>query len=325
MGTLRRRAATAIAFGLLVTGAALAAASLTDPAGDAMGAGADVTRIDASHDSTTWTLRVATPNHSGLQRTENIQVFLDTDRNRSTGTNGYDFRLRVFGGDPTPIALERWSGSWEPAGGLISSSFSAGLTATLSRAALGVSGSVNLAVYTVDGTTGQASDIAPGPSLSERWTYSFTSAPADSDRDGVANPADRCPSIPAGPYDANRNGCPGPFPQIKAHISYLFRLSAGSVYYTQLQVKDVPAASAVVLAGDGVREVRKGAGASRTLIRHRFGAGDLIKLTATKRGWIGYYAEFRVLATGHLTLKRRACTSPTGTAPVACAKVPRGR
>ena len=324
MGTLRH-AAIAIGFGLLMSGVALAAASLTDPAGDATGAGADITRIDASNDSTTWTLRVAAPNHPGLQATENMQVYLDTDRNRSTGTNGYDFRVRVFGGDPMPIALERWTGGWGAADGLLSSSFDAGLTARLSRTALGVAGSVDLAVLTVDGRTGLLSDLAPGPSLSERWTYTFASAQTDSDRDGVANPADRCPSVPAGPYDANRNGCPGPFPQIKAHVAYLFRLSAGSVYYTQLQVKDVPAASAVVLAGDGVREVRKGAGASRTLIRHRFGAGDVIKLTATKRGWIGYYAEFRVLATGHLALKRRACTSPTGTAPIACAKVPRGR
>jgi uncharacterized delta-60 repeat protein len=38
--------------------------------------------------------------------------------------------------------------------------------------------------------------------------------PPDSDGDGVPDPSDRCASVPGGRFDANRDGCPGPYARI---------------------------------------------------------------------------------------------------------------
>jgi Low-density lipoprotein receptor repeat class B len=39
--------------------------------------------------------------------------------------------------------------------------------------------------------------------------------PADTDHDGIIDPLDRCPTVPAGRFDVNHDGCPGPYAKLR--------------------------------------------------------------------------------------------------------------
>lgn len=82
--------------------------SLSDPSGDA-GAAPDITNVEVADDvpgSFTFTIELATM--QDLQPDGFLVVFLDTDRNDSTGRNGAEFYVAAT---PKGVQLARWSGS----------------------------------------------------------------------------------------------------------------------------------------------------------------------------------------------------------------------
>jgi hypothetical protein len=95
----RRIVLLAIAVGLMVFGAAGAGAanntSFTDPAGDS-GTGADFRQIQVSNDydgNVSWVLDLA--NRTTLAGDDFVSIFMDTDKNQSTGRFGVDFAIGV--------------------------------------------------------------------------------------------------------------------------------------------------------------------------------------------------------------------------------------
>jgi hypothetical protein len=105
---------------LAISSAALAVLALaglagavvgTDPAGDS-GTAPDITRVEVTADAARrFTFGVSLPNRaSGLEANELLLVFLDTDRNSSTGDLGGDYRILLG----SVYNLSRWTGSaWE--------------------------------------------------------------------------------------------------------------------------------------------------------------------------------------------------------------------
>jgi hypothetical protein len=82
--------AAALASGFVLT-SALADSPFTDPVGDATGNAPDITAVQVSNDSGgNITFHVAVAN--GTPESE-LTIWLDTDKNASTGDNGYDYRL----------------------------------------------------------------------------------------------------------------------------------------------------------------------------------------------------------------------------------------
>lgn len=95
----RRIMLLAVAVGMLLFGAAGAGAandtSFTDPTGDS-GTGADFTTIRASNDydgNVTFVLEFA--NRSTLTGDDFVSIFMDTDKNQSTGRFGIDYAIGV--------------------------------------------------------------------------------------------------------------------------------------------------------------------------------------------------------------------------------------
>lgn len=306
--------------------------TLSDPAGDAAGGGADITNVVVSNDASgNISIRVETPNHAAIATTENIQLFIDLDSSGSTGTNGYERRLRVFGGSQPPIAIETWTGNWVPlAAPSFKGTFDGGLTATISKTDLGVTDSFSYAVITIDGKTGDISDLAPNGALSERHKYTLSNPVVDSDKDGIVDTKDACRQVAAGKYDVNRNGCPGPFRSIRPRVAFTYEAKNKTTRFTMLAVKGVPVGSTVTLAGAGLKEIIRatsGTALSRKMLGQAFLSGRTLDVKVTKPGLIGYVRRFRIAPSGGLAAGGAAlCIRAQGaTSPVACASVDRGK
>jgi hypothetical protein len=95
----RRMVLLAVAVGLLVFGVAGAGAanntSFADPAGDS-GTGADFTQIQVANDyDGNVTLVLDLANRTTLTGDDFISIFMDTDKNQSTGRFGVDFAIGI--------------------------------------------------------------------------------------------------------------------------------------------------------------------------------------------------------------------------------------
>lgn len=180
----RRLALLIAALAVLACSSAFAgstkSSSYTDPFPDALGAGLDVSTITVSDAANgTITFRIDTPNaqRTTVQGTDNLQLFIDADRNRSTGTNGFEYRMSLFGGNLPPFILEHWNGSaWvDTHAASFSGSFSNGVIFTVNSTDLGGATAFDFGIVTVDGSTGDNSDLAPNGALDE--TYPFPGPP----------------------------------------------------------------------------------------------------------------------------------------------------
>jgi hypothetical protein len=85
--------------------------TVTDPSGDA-GTAPDIIKLVVADDvAGSFTFRIELATMPDLQPDGFLVVFLDTDRNESTGRNGAEFYVSAT---PKGVALARWSGSaWE--------------------------------------------------------------------------------------------------------------------------------------------------------------------------------------------------------------------
>ena len=224
----------------------------------------------------------------------------------------------MFGGSTPPIGLARWSGSeWASVSSSgFNGSFSAGLTARVAKSDLGGTNAFQYAVITIDGKTGELSDRAPDGALGQRWSYALSAPVVDLDKDGVLGTKDKCPRTAAGRYDANTNGCPGPYPAIAARVSYAYILAVRSHSVHRLHGRrGAPAgATPAIVSGPGVTESLKSSGrpvVTARVTKSRFRPGQTITVTVTKPGMVGYVGRFQVNASG-LKLVARACTPAAG-------------
>jgi len=303
-----------------------AAASLTfvDPTGDATAGGLDVTTVTVQGEpGGQVAIRVTTPNRASIQPTDALNLYLDTDKNPATGTVGMEYRLRAYGaGD---MGLDRWSGSQWVQVSAGTYSFSGGFSATVSTSDLGGTRGFNFWIATL--ANGVLSDRAPDGGT---WTADLdVTPPADSDKDGIVDPSDACPREHRSRYDANANGCPGPFRMVNPAPRTIAALSAGVVRLLSLRILSLPAGGADVTVRSGsVRERIRARGTtavSRRLLGRPMRSGAVIVVQATKPGWVGYHGTFVVRARFPvLRLTVRRCIPVGATAPVRCTARLRG-
>jgi hypothetical protein len=166
------------------------AATFTDPTGDAVGGAPDITTVSLSDDPATGRVTVRV---TGLgfwlapeQRYPQIAVFLDTDKNQSTGdpsNYGADYMLPVERqpGSRTVFNLSRWDGStWvlvpSPSSVSFDRSGNDGVTWTLNKSVIGgTSGFAFFAACAVyEGDNPSGFDLAPN---SGTWVYDLSPLP----------------------------------------------------------------------------------------------------------------------------------------------------
>jgi hypothetical protein len=148
----------------------------------------------------------------------------------------------------------------------------------------------------------------------------------------VRGAADKCPSQAGGKFDSNKNGCAGPFRQIKPRFRYgRLTTSGGVVFIEQMAIAGLPAGSIVTLSGSSVRgrAVIGRSGVWRvndTDQRLDVRGGATIGLRITKPGFIGYDALLRITTTRGPVPTRVRCIPATGSqTPTDCRRVNRGK
>lgn len=188
------------AFGVLVVAAALAAgggkasaatAAFTDPAGDAKGA-PDISAVNVRDTPASGTITVSVT-AAGFVPGTSIDVWLDTDKNGSTGSaSGSEYTLDVWQDpDDWGWTIERWTGStWADVPETPSMRFSRSgdvFTWTVAKADLGGTAGFGFWVggYLIQGDDVVALDEAPDGGT---WGYELTAVPAQAVKAVVGRP-----------------------------------------------------------------------------------------------------------------------------------------
>jgi hypothetical protein len=143
-----------------VSGAA-AAATLTDPQGDAVGGAADITQVVVSNDfdgNVTFALTI--PDRTTLTTDDRIFIFLNTDKDTTTGFGGLDYAIVV---DSDGATLVRASGgtSFAPAPHTTLSVTADGKGVTINRGELGETTGFLFFTETTLDSSDSAADSAP--------------------------------------------------------------------------------------------------------------------------------------------------------------------
>lgn len=346
-------AVAAVSFGVGFVGAAGASndQTFTDPSESI--AAADVTSVRVRNDDAGMlSFAIQFSNRTALGN-EGISLYVDSDANQGTGSAGSEYRLRYFGASVPQMKLEQWNGStWDE--NAPQSSFSGTfdsatqtLTFAVSRTELGNTAGFNFFVFTAaTGTSDQ--DYAPDMG---RYTYQVVISspsppppppppppsppaalppPPDTDRDGVVDTRDGCPTLASGPYDRNANGCPGPYARMRPSFHPIASTSGGFTTYTQFVISNlVPGASVTVSFRGSVEHLRakRRSVASKLLVRKPAHRGTPITLRAVKRGTIGYAATVVVTTVAPAyRIVRTLCIPATGSkAARSCSRVDRGK
>jgi hypothetical protein len=153
----------------------------------------------------------------------------------------------------------------------------------------------------------------------------------DRDGDGVRDGADACPTQPGGPYDFNRNGCPGPFARITPTLDYTVVTSQGIANVRWMAISKLPRGATVTVRARDVVQAKLSVGRSGSVGTTRMGrvdfrGGDTFTLTISRPGSIGYYALIQVSTTRKPFPIRVQCLPPTGAQrPARCSSISRGK
>jgi hypothetical protein len=341
-----RRVAKSVIFSVAAGIASLAAISLapaqaaveggftrtfTDPSGDSA-SGPDITKTTVSVAAGgLLELQVDVANRDSLSGSESVFVYFDTDANPSTGDEFGDERL--IWADVTGVDLLRFNGSaWVLASASsFGGSFSGGqLRSSISRADVGAPGTFDVTVASAIGLSEEAQfDLAPNTGKYRIQPAGGSDpGPADGDSDSIPDAEDDCPSTPAGQWDSNDNGCPGPFDEIEPDRTSRLEASGGQIRVLLLAFREVPR-GAKLLVVRGSKRGESTAPASGTvtnkLLIGTFPSGTTFTITITKPGWIGYSAKLQITTAGIRELNRR-CTPPSGSrTPKPCGAISHGQ
>jgi hypothetical protein len=201
-------AAALLAVAVLGVSVAGAESSWTDPAGDATGDAPDITGVQISNDSGGQLLfSIAVSN---LTPESSLYLFLDTDKNATTGHEGNEYILSWDSSsepDYNGWYIERWNGtSWvhpdqhPTMGGMHTA---AGVEFSINRTDLGNTSGfafwIGTGRWTADAVTGR--DVAPDGLAT--WTYDLTVAPAQTPVPAVVKPVfGSIKTVPAKPVRA---------------------------------------------------------------------------------------------------------------------------
>ena len=166
----------AAVLGVLLFGAtgAGAATTFTDPQGDAPGGTADIAQVVTSNDydgNITFTLTLA--NRASLVSDDVMLIFLDTDKNPSTGTSGVEYLIGV---DPRgPLLLRATSSTFEPVAASTLTSADGGKTVRINRSDLGGATGFVFFLYSTRDSNLDVGDDAPDGNAA--WVYDLNLTP----------------------------------------------------------------------------------------------------------------------------------------------------
>jgi hypothetical protein len=326
-----------------------------DPQNDQTPASAaDITTITISNDDASGlTIRIQFSNRSSLGSNEAIYVYMDADKNDSTGDSGSDYRIGAESGDPLHLCkIEKYNGSSFAAYASPSSATfdSSGLTCTFSRADLSNTTGFKFFVVTLD--AGSIADLYGDASSKDTYDVIIGSPsppppppppppappappsplppPPDADHDGVVDTHDLCPTVASGPYDRNANGCPGPYPRMTPSFHPIAATFGGFTTYTRFVISNLVPGSSVTVRFHGLVErlrAKRRSVASKLLLRKHVRRGTRITVRAAKRGAIGYdtTAVVTTVAPAFRIVRTRCIPATGGSTPRSCSRVNRGK
>ena len=157
-------------------------------------------------------------------------------------------------------------------------------------------------------------------------------AGVDTDKDGIKGQDDKCPSQPRGRFDFNKNGCPGPYAQIRPRFVYSgLTTSQGIVRIEKMEIAGLPRSAAVTFTGRLRGKVTVGSSGKVRIANTdseplSLARGATIGLKITRPGFIGYFAVLLVSTERPPTPTRVQCMPAVGRqAPVRCNRVDRGK
>lgn len=157
-------------------------------------------------------------------------------------------------------------------------------------------------------------------------------AGTDADKDGVLDRSDACPSEPGGRFDSNKNGCPGPWAQIKPRFIYgTIRTSRGIANISWLAIARLPEGSVVTLRAGSLLSMKLTVGKSGGVRTDRIGkinfeGGATFDVRIVRAGFIGYDGRIEVSTARRPFPVREQCIPAVGRpAPVRCNGVDRGK
>jgi len=314
-----------------------------DPTGDAA-EGPDITRVRVTtRDDGQLILELTMPNREGLVGTEAVAVYMDTDRNGSTGYSGIDFVFVVFARSGRAY-LDKWTGtSFARQRQLLDSGYSSrSVIFRASQTEIALSGYLDFYIISFARNDGTNPNVVGDRTT--RWRHSLTpggattarapSSPADTDGDGVGDLADRCVTRKAGFFDVNRNGCPGPYKRMSAlSLTNPNKTFNNETWWTPdrpaILGSAAPRARVEIRDGNESEVGRTDAAGrfrSRKMSLKRYALGRVISFKVNKAGWIGAYLEIEILnRLPGWEVRRRLCVPATGGSPAPCSRVDRGR
>ena len=170
------------------SGASGTAQTYSDPQGDQQGTAPDVTTTVVSHDASgtiTWRINVA--NQPTLAAGSDVVLWVDSDRNPSTGapnTLGSDY---VFIVAADGFAFARWTGTdfdFDTPGTSVDISYNAGATIAVNRSEIGNTNGFNFWVRGLQETGPETADIDDAPN---DGTYAYVLTPAGPRQGSVAS------------------------------------------------------------------------------------------------------------------------------------------
>jgi hypothetical protein len=170
------------------SGASGTAQSYSDPQGDQQGNAPDVTTINVSNDARgniTWQIGVA--NQPTLAADSAVVLWIDSDRNRTTGAPDSLGSEYVFLIDVEGYVFARWTGTeydFETPFSTVRVAYDAGATITVNRSELGNTNGFNFLVRGIQETGPETSNIDDAPD-DATFPYALT---ALAPRHGVVGP-----------------------------------------------------------------------------------------------------------------------------------------
>jgi hypothetical protein len=285
-----------------------------------------------------------------------FDVFIDTDRNRSTGGTGSLGGIEVdlvadghssggttffFCSTVPRIDCQEgptdWAHDQQTATGLHAVDFYITMSYCTRKACpSGISRTSTCAfdfraqeAYTQPGGSTTLYDWLPSPS-----TYATFNLNADPDRDGLCGYVDKCPTAAAtGIFDRNNNGCKGPysFLQAQPHAATTGG-PAGTLHVLKAWITGAPPGASVTFSSPSGSERlvanSSGKATSRKIARggrgSNFRYGSSINIRVTKRGFVGNFLKLVAKPSG-LALLKPKCIPATGGAAVKCSSKLKGK
>jgi hypothetical protein len=250
---------------------------------------------------------------------DRVRIQVDSDRNPQTGVGGYELELRASGtsaGTPTFefCVIDRRLGIF---------SCQAGTEGNYSQTSTGTNTYVlsfsfrhpwRLIDFRVTSEYRGRFDAAPNAG---HWTYETR---ADPDSDGVFGYGDNCPTRSSRPFDADLDGCPGPYKRmpVPGYESRALVLRGG-LQFLSFRVVNAPSGTVVTVRAGGGAFTRRGAGRVGGLANRFVRVGSTVSITFRRAGRCTSVRTLRVVRSGSIfTLRPFRLTFAAPTAGGRC-------